>query len=84
MNRFLLWVGLVKASPFLLIMKIENKYNLGDEVYLKTDPDQYLRIVTGISIRQVGILYELSCAEDTSTHYDFEISRDINMVVKTS
>ena len=31
-------------------MNIENDFNIGDRVYLKTDPEQLARIVTAISI----------------------------------
>jgi hypothetical protein len=32
------------------MMIIENKFNFGDIVYLKTDPDQRARIVTTFSV----------------------------------
>jgi len=52
------------------------KHNIGDIVYLMTDVDQYERLVTGINIRQSGIVYELSCGTQTSWHYDLEIAKD--------
>lgn len=54
---------------------IENNYEIGNEVYLKTDPDQNFRIVTGFLIRQKEfILYELSCGTESSWHYEYEIN----------
>lgn len=62
-------------------MIIDNKYNLGDVVYLATDPDQYARIVTSILIEgNRSILYELSLSQNVSRHYDFEITTDKNVL----
>ena len=57
------------------MLMIENKYNIGDYVKLKTDDDSRTRIVTALKIiSDVGvILYELSCGTEISYHYDFEI-----------
>lgn len=52
------------------------KFSLGQTVYLVTDKEQEKRIVTAIIERQSGVLYELSCGLDISSHYDFEISAD--------
>jgi hypothetical protein len=53
----------------------------GDIVYLKTDPDQLERIVTGKLLRPGGVtLYELCCGIGVSIHYDFEISEDIDVL----
>lgn len=51
-------------------------YKIGDTVFLKTDPDQLERLVTGISIRQSGISYAVAKSSNESWHYDFEISKD--------
>lgn len=63
-------------------MVINNAYEIGDEVYLKTDFDQLLRIVTGIIVRPSCVVYELSQGSANSEHYDFEISREINELIK--
>lgn len=65
-------------------MVIENKFDIGDIVYLVTDPDQIRRIITGITIRPTGILYEVSLGATDSDHYDFELSLEPNIVIKTS
>ena len=57
-------------------MRIDNKFDIGQAVYLKTDPEQRERLVTAIIIRGYGILYSVSFETDESTHYDFEISND--------
>lgn len=64
------------------MMVIENKYRLEQIVYLKTDIDQLQRIVTAISARQGSIIYELSCGDKTSSHYDFEMSEEENELIK--
>tara|TARA_B110000971_G_C19634720_1_gene330764 strand:+ start:274 stop:459 length:186 start_codon:yes stop_codon:yes gene_type:complete len=55
---------------------IENDFEIGEEVYLKTDPDQNFRIVTGFLIRKNGITYELSCGIENTWHYDYEINKN--------
>lgn len=65
------------------MMLIDNKFNIGDKVYLETDSDQKSRIVTGINIRAASITYALSCDVTESWHYDFEIAAEKD-VLKTS
>jgi hypothetical protein len=47
---------------------------LGQIVYLKTDPSQLERIITGILLRQTGKEYYLGCGEIESSHYEIEIT----------
>lgn len=64
-------------------MVVDNKYYFGDEVYLKTDPEQMLRMVTSFACHPNGqIIYTLSCGTTTSDHYDFEISPEVNKLIK--
>lgn len=54
---------------------IEISHDVGDIVYLKTDSEQRERMVTGITIRPIGITYKLSCGEyDETTHYEIELT----------
>ena len=55
-------------------MTINNKFNIGDIVYLVTDPLQQKRIITGIVVRKTTIMYHMALGNDESGHYDFEIS----------
>lgn len=65
------------------MMVINNKFNIGQTVYLKTDTDQLQRIVTAIKIcGDNSFFYELSCGREVSSHYDFEISEEINNEIK--
>lgn len=61
-------------------MKIENKFNIEQKVYLITDPDQLVRIVTALKILPRGVVYELSCGSTSSEHYDFEITEEKNVM----
>ena len=63
-------------------MKINNIFEIGQSVYLKTDSDQHERLVTAIIVRGYGLLYSLSHGTEESTHYDFEINpeKDITKI----
>lgn len=64
------------------MMFIENKFNLGDTLYLKTDTEQSPRLLTGINVSPSGILYSLSRGTEETKHYDIEISTEINQEMK--
>lgn len=66
------------------MMMLNNKFEIGQEVYLKTDSDQKRRIITGILMRQSGIIYELYEGKSGSWHYDFEISLEKDVAYSTS
>jgi hypothetical protein len=55
-------------------MEIKNKFNLKEEVYLVTDPDQELYLVTSIIVDIQGLMYTLRSSGKSVTVYDFEIS----------
>jgi len=57
-------------------IEIEVKFKIGDLVYLKTDKEQSLRIVTWYIVSQKGVLYRLAAANSDSFHYDYEITDD--------
>lgn len=58
------------------------KYKIGDICFLKTDTEQKLRIVSGILIRENSTLYYIcNCTQET-LHYEFEISEEINEILK--
>ena len=62
------------------MMVIENEYNIGDLVYLTTDPDQFQRLVITINILPNNITYGLQCGTGVSYHYDIEISKEITII----
>lgn len=65
------------------MMVIDNKYNIGDIVYLVTDMEQLARIITGITVYPAGIQYEVFCNTQISHHYDFEMSLEKNILIGT-
>lgn len=70
------------------MMLVDNKFEIGQTVYLKTDSEQYPRIVTRLSVTANGITYSISSGVIESWHYDFEISEEkdvlINLQLKTN
>jgi hypothetical protein len=66
-------------------MNIANEYDFGDIVYLKTDPDQLTRIITGISIHpEMQIIYRVSYLGSNTEHYGFEISSERDIIKATT
>ena len=64
---------------------VNNKFNINQIVYLKTDMEQFHRIVTGITIRPNDTLvYAISCGSEESTHYEFEISEERDVLITTN
>lgn len=66
------------------MMVIDNKYNIGDLVFLKTDQDQLARMVICISLTSNGISYELASGAISTSHYELELSKEKNIVLNTS
>lgn len=61
------------------MMIIDNKYELGQMVFLKTDADQLEHMVTGITIRPNGFfIYSLTIDKLETEHFDIEISTECN------
>jgi hypothetical protein len=57
-------------------------YDIEDVVYIKTDEFQKKRVITGISIKQNGVIYVVTHCTDESYHYDFELSRTEDLLMK--
>lgn len=65
-------------------LTIEIQFEIGQIVYLKTDDEQLERICIGYSIRPNHlVVYDLQNCEKSTSHYDFEISSEKD-VLKTS
>lgn len=62
---------------------LNNKFEIGDTVYLKTDPDQLPRIVFCFEVTASETLYKLACGVGNSVHYDFEISVTKNVLINS-
>lgn len=55
-------------------MTINNKFDIEDEVVLKTDPEGLKRLIVGITIRPGNqLLYEVQIETYNSWHYEFEL-----------
>ena len=67
-----------------MLIQLETEYVISDTVYLKTDIDQYPRIITGINIRIGNLIYLLSCGTQESYHYAFELSKDKDIMITTT
>ncbi|HEX2868789.1 MAG TPA: hypothetical protein VHO03_17240 [Ignavibacteriales bacterium] len=58
-------------------MVVDNEFDFGQTVYLKTDQDQLPRMVTLIQVGPSGhLLYYLSCGPTSTWHYEMEISAE--------
>lgn len=63
------------------MMVIENEYEIGQTVYLKTDPGQLPRMITSIEVFKQGeILYSINSGNMPSKHYAFELSHEKNII----
>ncbi len=63
---------------------LESRYELGQEVYLKTDKEQDKRIVKQICFNNKGCEYHLVCGTTGSWHADFEIASEVDVLMKTT
>lgn len=64
---------------------VENQYEIGQTVYLRTDTDQVAHIVTAIVINPGNSLsYEIVICNTMSKHNEFELSPEPDHIIKTS
>lgn len=63
-------------------MRIDNKFNIGDHVYVITDKEQDLGVITAIMLTQNDIIYLVSRDNSIDRFYDFELSLDENKLMK--
>ena len=60
-----------------MLLKIEVDYEYGEMVYLRTDPNQLERLVTGYILRPGGEpIYKLTYSTGETAHYGIELSRE--------
>ncbi|MDB0600318.1 hypothetical protein PL373_13200 [Tenacibaculum maritimum] len=62
--------------------EINIPFNIGQVVFLKTDDEQKKHFVTGIKIRQGGVVYSISHNGYEVDVFDFEISVKENVLIK--
>jgi hypothetical protein len=63
-------------------MTINNKFDIGDHVYVITDKEQDVGIITGILINPRDVIYFVSRDNDLGKFYDFELSKDENKILR--
>lgn len=57
-------------------MNVNNKYQISENVFIKTDTDQTQRIIVAILVDINGFRYEVKYSNIESWHYEFELSTD--------
>lgn len=63
-------------------MVINNEFEIGEIVYLKTCLEQVPRIVSSIEIFKGGeLVYKLEHGTSSSYHYEFEMSKEKNYLL---
>ena len=62
-----------------LELATEIQHETGSIVYLKTEPEQYKRIVSGVLIRQSAISYGLVLGTQETFHDESELSTSKNI-----
>ncbi len=63
-------------------MLIENKFEFGDFVYCKTDPQQQRMQITSIIVEPTTIIYECSCNGSSHNFYDLELTTEPDLELK--
>jgi hypothetical protein len=48
-------------------------FEIGEFVYVNTDPHQEVRLITGITLRPSGVFYILSCNGNERDHLEIEM-----------
>jgi hypothetical protein len=62
-------------------MKIDEAFPIGSCVYIKTDSDQKERLITGIQVRPIGLIYIAALEGTESFHYEMELSDEKNVLI---
>lgn len=60
-------------------MHINNQFEIGQFVYLVTDPEQLKRQVIYLHVFRDEISYEVGCGTEHSEHHAFELSLEKDM-----
>lgn len=63
---------------------IDNMFDFGETVYLKTDKEQLPRIVFCLKCYKNEVLYDLACGTTVSSHYEFEIAKEANILITST
>lgn len=67
------------------MMIIDNKFNIGDFVYVVTDVEQDKGIITSIRVLpNNGITYMVSVGSKQDVYFEFELSAERNVLLTTT
>lgn len=65
------------------MMLVQNEFDIGETVYLKTDTSQTARLITAIKVFPNNVIsYDVVCGNMASSHFDFEMSKEKNILVE--
>ena len=63
-------------------MTVNTRFDMGEMVYLVSDPNQYLRQIIEININPGGfIMYKLTVGTETSWNHEIELSSEKDEVL---
>jgi hypothetical protein len=66
-------------------MEINNRFNIGDVVYIKTDVEQKPNIIICIKVYSDDFYtYNLNSPTDSNDYRDYEISKEEDKLIKVS
>lgn len=63
-----------------MAIKVQNEFDVKQRVYLVTDPDQNVCIVTAIIVLDKEVMYRVTSFEGEDDYYAFEISADKSVI----
>lgn len=66
------------------MMVIDNKFDIGDIVYLKTDKDQSPRMITGFLVGPMALSYRVACGTVDAWQYGIELSKEKDVILSTT
>lgn len=61
-------------------LSFEVHFKIGQIVFIRTDPDQYPRMITGYKVGPYDILYIVSLVSLETHHFDFELSASKDVI----
>lgn len=66
-----------------IVLQVEHEF--GDEVYMKTDPEQQKMIVTGYIVRpDNSVRYLCTIVHQESQHFGFELASERDIMMSTT
>jgi hypothetical protein len=73
---------MMPSDEYLLRVPHPIAYRIGEVVYLKTDPNQYRRLVVGYIVRPHAVTYVVACMNAETVHLEVELSPRIDTLYR--